>query len=260
MLWNMNKLYFKVLFFLSLMFIFNLAYANLRITPAVVNINAEPMALCENKYVVTNIDENTVTVTVTKEDWKNYSGNDSSVTVDRWLEIEKTKFDLGPKETIEVPFKVITDKNMKGSVSGMVVFTIDGGMIQVLMKQPIYITIKGTERVDFEIDSLQMATSERDGEVYYNMVVKNHGNVHIRHKGVIEIYSRKTGNIVKSIDIDETFPTYAQDSRDFSGPIFKGTDLVKGKYKAVFKIKAFDKQVTKSINFKVSKLGEVVTN
>ena len=56
------------------------------------------------------------------------------------------------------------------------------------------------------------------------------------------------------------FPTYAQDSRDFSGPIFKGTDLVKGKYKAVFKIKAFDKQVTKSINFKVSKLGEVVTN
>ena len=117
------------------MFVFNLAYANLRITPAVVNINAEPMALCENKYVVTNVDENTVTVTVTKEDWKNYSGNDSSVTVDKWLEIEKTKFDLGPKETIEVPFKVITEKNMKGSVSGMVVFTIDGGMIQVLMKQ-----------------------------------------------------------------------------------------------------------------------------
>ena len=52
------------------MFVFNLAYANLRITPAVVNINAEPMALCENKYVVTNVDENTVTVTVTKEDWK----------------------------------------------------------------------------------------------------------------------------------------------------------------------------------------------
>ena len=35
------------------MFVFNLAYANLRITPAVVNVNAEPMAVCENKYVVT---------------------------------------------------------------------------------------------------------------------------------------------------------------------------------------------------------------
>ena len=107
---------------------------------------------------------------------------------------------------------------------------------------------------------LEIKTSERDGEVYYNMVVKNDGNVHIRHHGIVDIYSRKTGNLVKSIDIDESFPTYAQDSRDFSGSLFKGTDLVKGKYTAVFKIKAFDKQVTKSINFKVSKLGEVVTN
>ncbi|MCR4663121.1 MAG: hypothetical protein K5622_04460 [Endomicrobiaceae bacterium] len=255
----MNKLYFRVLFFLSLMFVFSLAYANLRISPAVVNISADPMAVCENKYVVTNVEDKTVTVIVTKEDWKNYSGNDSSVTVDKWLELEKTKFDIGPKESVEVPFKVITDKNMVGSVSGMVVFTVEGGMIQLSMKQPIYIVIKGTEKVDFKIDSLTMATSERDGILYYNMTIKNDGNVHIRHNGVIEIYSKKTGNIVKTIDIEESFPTYAQDSRTFNGAILKGTDLEKGKYAAIFKIKAFDKQDVKRIDFKVSKLGEIVT-
>ena len=256
----MNNLYLKkVLFFLILMFIFNLAYANLRISPAVVNISAEPMAICENKFIVMNVEDKPVTVTVTKEDWKNFEGNDSSVTVNKWLELEKTKFDIGPNEFVEVPFKVTTDKNMVGSVSGMIVFTVEGGMIQVSMKQPIYITIKGTEKVDFEIDSLKMATSERDGGIYYSMAIKNNGNVHIRHNGVIEIYSKETGNIVKSVDIDETFPTYAQDSRIFNGFMLKGTDLKKGKYAAIFKIKAFDKQVVKRIDFKVSKLGEVVT-
>ena len=256
----MSRLYFKVLFFVSLMFVFNLAYANLRISPAVVNVSAEPMAICENRYFVTNVGDSTITVIVTKEDWKNFEGNDSSVTVDKWLEFRDKKFDIAPGETIVFPFKVITDRSMVGSVSGMVVFTVEGGMIQMTMKQPIYITIKGTEKIDFEIDSLQMATSERDGNIYYNMVINNNGNVHIRHNGVIEIYSRETGNIVKSVDIDETFPTYAQDVRSFSGEVCKGTDLPKGKYAAIFKIKAFDKQVTKKINFKVSKLGEVVTN
>lgn len=255
----MNNLYFRILFFVSFMFVFNLAYANLRIAPAVVNISAEPMAICENKYSVTNTDENTVTVTVTKEDWKNYFANDSSVTVNKWLEIEKTKFDIGPKETVEVPFKVTTDKNMVGSVSGMVVFRVDGGMIKLSMKQPIYITIKGTEKVDFKIDSLKLSTSERDGGIYYRMTVKNDGNVHIRHNGVIEIYNKKTFNLVKTVNIEETFPTYTQESFDFVGFVIKGTDLKQGKYAAIFKIKAFDKQVVKRIDFKVSKLGEVVT-
>lgn len=255
----MNRIYFRVLFFVSLMFIFNLAYANLRISPAVVNISADPMTICESKFVVMNVEDKTVTVTVTKEDWKNFEGNDSSVTVDKWLELEKTKFDIGPNEFVEVPFKVTTDKSMVGSVSGMVVFTIEGGMFQISMKQPIYIVIKGTEKIDFEIDSLKMATSERDGGIYYNMTVKNNGNVHIRHNGVIEIYSKETGDLVKTLDIEETFPTYAKDSRVFNGFMLKGTDLKKGKYAAIFKIKAFDKQVVKRIDFKVSKLGEVVT-
>ena len=263
MLYIMNSLFFvkNFLFFfiLVLMFVFELAYAELSITPAVVNVVAEPMALCESKYIVTNISDNAVTVIVTKENWKNFSGNSSDVSVDNWLELGKNKFDIAPKETVEVPFKVITSEKMVGSVSGMIVFTVKGGMFSFSMKQPVYVVINGTEQVDFKIDSITMETAKINGNLYYNMVVRNAGNVHVRHNGVIEIYSRKTGNLVNSIDIDETFPTYAQDSRIFNGFMLKGTDLAKGNYTAIFKIKAFDKQTVKKIDFKVSKLGEVVT-
>ena len=256
----MNRLIFKkFLIFVSLMFVFNLAYANLEIAPAVVNINAEPMSVYEGKFVVTNLEDVPVTVKIEKEDWKNSSGNDSFTTVDRWLELPKTVVDIAPKGTVEVPFVVTTDNNMKGSISGMVVFTIEGGMFQISMKQPVYLVIKGTEKLDFKIDELDLKTSTRDGGIYYNLTLKNNGNIHIRHNGVIEIYNKQTGDLVKSVNIDETFPTYAQDSRNFKGFVISGTDLKKGKYVALFKIKAFDKQVIGRKRFKVSRLGEVVT-
>ncbi len=257
----MNSLFFvkNFLFFfiLVLMFIFKLAYAELSITPAVVNVVAEPMSICESKYIVTNISDNAVTVIVTKENWKNFSGNSSDVSVDNWLDLGKNKFDIAPKETVEVPFKVITSEKMVGSVSGMIVFTVKGGMFSFSMKQPVYVVINGTEQVDFKIDSITMETVKINGNLYYNMVVRNVGNVHVRHNGVIEIYDRETGDLIKNVVIEESFPVYAQDSRAFNGVVLNRKDLKKGKYIALFKINALGKEVVKRVKFEVSDLGEV---
>ncbi len=233
------------------MFIFNLAYANLKITPAVVNIVAEPMSQCEDRYVVTNVSDKPLTVEVTKEDWKNFSGNPSDVSIDNWLVLEKSKFDIGPKESVEVPFKVVAGKSMVGSVSGMLVFTIKSGMFNLSMKQPIYIIVKGTEKINFKIDSLKTGISKKDFSVYYDMVVKNTGNVHIRHSGVIEIYNKKTNELVKNVIIKQTFPVYTGTSRTFRGPVLKENNLKKGSYIAVFKITALGKEVVKKIKFEI---------
>ena len=173
------------------------------------------------------------------------------------MDLGKNKFDIAPKETVEVPFKVITSEKMVGSVSGMIVFTVKGEMFSFSMKQPVYVTIRGTEQVDFKIDSVIVKTSKINGNLYYNMVVKNAGNVHIRHNGFIEIYDKKTGNLIKNVVIDETFPVYAQDSRTFYGVVLKKNDLKKGKYIALFKINALGKEVVKRVKFEVSDLGEV---
>ena len=260
----MNSLFFvkNFLFFfiLVLMFIFKLAYAELSITPAVVNVVAEPMSVCENRYIVTNISDNAVTVIVTKENWKNFSGNSNDVNVDNWLKLGKDKFDIAPKESAEVPFRVITSEKMIGSVSGMIVFTVKGEMFSFSMKQPVYVTINGTEQVDFKIDSVMLKTSKINGNLYYNMVVRNAGNVHIRHNGFIEIYDKKTGNLIKNVVIDETFPVYAQDSRTFYGVVLKKNDLKKGEYIALFRINALGKEVVRKVKFEVSGLGEFATD
>ena len=260
----MNSLFFvkNFLFFfiLVLMFIFKLAYAELSITPAVVNVVAEPMSVCESRYIVTNVSDNAVTVIVTKENWKNFSGNSNDVSVDNWLKLGKDKFDIAPKESAEVPFRVITSEKMIGSVSGMIVFTVKGEMFSLSMKQPVYVTINGTEQVDFKIDSVMLKTSKINGNLYYNMVVRNDGNVHIRHNGFIEIYDKKTGNLIKKVVIDETFPVYAQESRIFNGIVLSRKDLKKGKYIALFKINALKKEVVKKVKFEVSELEEVVAD
>jgi hypothetical protein len=51
---------------------------------------------------------------------------------------------------------------------------------------------------------------------------------------------------------------YAQESKVFHGVVAENGELKKGKYLAVFKIRAFDKEIKKKIKFKVSKTGEVV--
>ena len=260
----MNSLFFvkNFLFFfiLVLMFIFKLAYAELSITPAVVNVVAEPMSVCESRYIVTNVSDNAVTVIVTKENWKNFSGNSNDVSVDNWLKLGKDKFDIAPKESAEVPFRVITSEKMIGSVSGMIVFTVKGEMFSFSMKQPVYVTINGTEQVDFKIDSVMLKTSKINGNLYYNMVVRNAGNVHIRHNGIIEIYNKKTGNLVENVAIEETFPVYAQDSRTFYGVVLKKNDLKKGEYIALFRINALGKEVVRKVKFEVSGLGEFATD
>jgi hypothetical protein len=256
----MNNFFYirKVLFFLSLMFLASSSYASLRVVPAVVNIFADKNSICENKYIVTNPEDRAVTIEVGKEDWKNFSGNPSDVSVDRWLNIKKTTLDIGPGESVEVPFEVVADDNMVGSVSGMIVFSAREGMMNFVMKLPIYIVIRGTEQIDFSIDSLNIGKSDRDGKIYYAMNVKNDGNVHIRHGGFIEIYDNKKKDVIKIVRIEETYPVYAQESKVFHGVVAENGELKKGKYLAVFKIRAFDREIKKKIKFKVSKTGEVV--
>ena len=65
--------------------------------------------------------------------------------------------------------------------------------------------------------------------------------------------------MLKTISIPETVPTYCGQERNFADIMLSKNDLKKGKYTAIFKINALDKQATKEISFKLSKLGEVIT-
>jgi len=234
-----------------------LLYADLSISPAVINVVATDDAIAESTYKVVNNADTKVSFTVSVEDWKNYSQNGNDVTAERWLKLPKTEFEIAPKATVEVPFRVETFKGMKGSVSAMVVFSNNkGSMINMVMKVPVYIIIEGTENIDFKIDSLNIVKEQSDNLSAY-LTIKNDGNVHIRHTGKVEVVDTKTGNIVKEIDIEESFPTYCESSRDFALNIAAKDELKAGKYLAKFEIKALGKFVDKSVRFEILKDGNI---
>ena len=129
-------------------------------------------------------------------------------------------------------------------------------MITISISVPIYVTVSGTENVDFDIESLNLYSA--GNKISYKLVLENKGNVHIRHSGNIELYTKKKKKLLKNIFVQETVPTYCEQKREFSDAILSTSDLKKGKYVAVFKIRALGKEVTKEINFKLSKKGDII--
>lgn len=260
------EIYFmkKIIFIIGLLFIYGFSFAGLSVDPAIVNITADANSSYEGKYVVKNTYDKPITVVIKLENWNTYSGN-TNTDVNRWLHFEKDKYPIPSGESIEVPYKINILDDMKGSVSGRVYFSVEqeeGQMVTIAISVPIYVIVRGTEKIDFKIDSLNFIGTKNG--INYQVIVKNDGNVHFRPSGIIEIYDKKKKKLIRTVYISETVPVYAEKSRDFSGPLvsndIKKDGLKKGKYVAVLKIRAFDKEIIKEIKFKVSKLGEVVTS
>lgn len=235
---------------LSLMFVCSLAFAGLSVKPSIVNVSGEPGSTYKGSYSLTSTYENPVTAELNLSNGNSFSGN-GELNVEDWLKFEKKEFDLKPGETIDIPYEVLISTSMKGSVCGRLDFSAQqSSMINLSISIPIYVTVEGTEDINFEIDSLNITRNSKDGSLFYKMTVKNNGNVHIRHSGIVKIFDKKKKKEITTVHIDETVPTYCEKSRDFNGNI---PVLKKGKYVAVFTIKALGKEATKEVKFKVTK-------
>lgn len=246
----MNNFIKKYIVTFCLMFLCSLSFANFSVTPTVVNVSGVPGSSYENVYLVTNKFETPMTFTVTLSNGNCFSENEG-VDVNDWLQIEKMEFSLNPGETTKVPYKVTVNEKMKGSLCGRVKFSVDqSSMINLSISVPIYVIVEGTENINFEIESLDLGKSDRDDNFYYSMVIKNTGNVHIRHSGKIQIFDSKKEKEVKTIDIQETVPTFCESSKQFVDSM--GT-LDDGTYVAVFTVEDLGKQATKEVKFKVEK-------
>ena len=247
----------KILAIISVLFCFSLAYAGLSVDPAVTNIAGEPGSGYNGKYLVKNTYDRDINVVIEVTKGNCFSAN-KDIDVNKWLVFEKYKYPIVAGETVEVPYTISIGEEFNGSVSARINFAVEqeqGQMISISISVPIYVTVTGTENVDFCIDSLDLYSAGKN--LSYKLVLENKGNVHIRHSGNIELYTKKKKKLLKNISIQETVPTYCEQKREFSETILPKSDLKKGKYVAVFKIRALGKEVTKEINFKISKKGDI---
>jgi len=248
----------KFLAVISFLFCFNFVYAGLSVDPAVTNIAGEPGSGYSGKYAVKNTYDKDINITVEVTKGNCFSAN-KDADINKWLVFEKNKYFIPAGETVEVPYTVKIEDEFKGSISARINFLVDqeaGQMISISISVPIYVTVTGTENIDFVIDSVNLYKS--GDNIAYQMVLENKGNVHIRHSGSVEIYTKKKKKQVKIVSIQETVPTYCEQKREFSERLFSAKDLKKGKYVAVFKVRALGKEVTKEIKFKLSKKGDII--
>jgi len=241
---------------ISLLLIFSAnLYAGISVYPARSEVSIDANGVYEGKYTVTNNNADTIILSVTYENWRN-SPENAGVKVEDWLSVANEKLILEPNQKADIVYK-ISSKDYRGSLSAMVSFTYSAPNmtgINLMTSVPIYMTIKGTEKVDFEITELSLSNPKMYKEEGFPAVfkVKNNGNLPVRLKGSLTV--KKGKKIILEKSIGEQSPVYAGSERIFTE---KFQPPQKGKYVLNISLNAFDISAEKSIQFRVNKFGDI---
>ncbi len=243
-----------------LFFVFNgISYAGLSVFPSVTNVHNTPGSIYEGSYDIKNSYDSDIYIVINVTKGNCFSGN-KNIDFEKILVFEENRYFIPAGETITVPYKLYVKKNFKGSVSVKAEFKVEKEheqSITLLVSVPIYVIVSGTENIDFGINSIDLVNSDYNKRICYNLSLTNKGNVHIRHSGDIEIYTKKKRQLIRNLKINETVPTYCESNRDFVEMLLPYGELGKGKYIAVFKVRALGKEVEKEVKFKILKNGKV---
>ncbi|MDR2425561.1 MAG: hypothetical protein LBD46_00015 [Endomicrobium sp.] len=250
----MKKL--NLFFLVSLFFLFaGSLYAAIIVSPARSEAHIEQESVFNGVYTVENNNDDAITVSVTCEEWHN-SPENKNVKVGDWLSVSNKQLILKPHQKADISYKV-SSKNYVGSLSAMVSFTYVAPKmtgISLMTSVPVYLTIKGTEKIDFEITEILLSNPRmyKEEGIPVTFKVKNNGNLPVRLKGVLTI--KKGKKIVLEKHIGEQSPVYAGLDRIF---MEKFQPPQKGKYVLNISLNAFNISTEKSIQFRVNKYGEV---
>jgi len=247
----------KQILFAFIFLFFACVYAGaegLSISPTRIEMPIERNTVAEGSFSVTNNYNGVAEIDITASDWNTYKGN-GNPDINSWLKISQPHISLQQGETKKVSFTVQTSSAMAGSVSAQVTFTMrppgNEGVI-VKMSCPVYLTIKGTEKVDFAFSNFAVYGGG-NSDIKVQMRFKNNGNVHVRPSGKMNVYDGKK-KLVYTCDIPESYPVYAgtPNSSAFEVPIPKSLNLAPDLYTAKIIMSARNKTIKKKIKFSIT--------
>ena len=237
------------------MFFTGVVFAGISIDPSRVELVMTQGETFSGKYTIISNNEGPVELTITYDTWKNSQEN-GEVLVSSWLTVPAQKIVLQPNKPAEVAYKVKSG-NLTGSVSAMVSFTYRSPTVSnmsMMTSLPVYLTIEGTQSVDFGIKSF--AARRGSGNTPSNQVafiLQNDGNVPVRPNGKVEVLKGKKS--VLELSLLGLDPVYAGSERAYYKVL---GNLEKGKYTLKISLSGNDKTVEKSLQFKVNKYGEII--
>ena len=186
-----------------------------------------------------------------------------------WFNFEKTKLNLNSGEFCDAKFFIKVPPDASSEQLCAVIFDEKRGLQETVRKEnagniqinltprfsiPVYISIKGAEKIAAEITEMSAVLEPQEGGVKFNITLHNMGNVHIRPFGTLVIFNQKE-EVVKNLPIGKSLPIF---------PDYKERLLVicsklpAGKYSAIATVEiSKDNIVQKKTPFTCTKTGEI---
>jgi hypothetical protein len=169
------------------------ASVSLRVSPALIELEADPGAKGEQPITVENNGDETMTVGTAVETYKQAADEWSAV---EWLRAEPESFTLEPGEVRQIDVQIdVPDGLNSGGRYAMVTFTTGGGQtegngasIAGKIGVAFLMTVDGKGKVERGVDLDHFApVLEPDGRIGFSALLKNEGNVHANPVGVVSI-------------------------------------------------------------------------
>ncbi len=169
------------------------AAVSLRVSPALVEMEADPGAKGGQPITVENNGDEIIEITTGVEPYKQATDKWSAV---EWLHAEPASFALEPGETREIDVKIDVPDGLKsGGRYAMVTFTTGGGQtegngasIAGKIGVAFLVTVDGKGKIKRDVELDQFApVLEQDGRIGFEALLRNTGNVHASPAGVVTI-------------------------------------------------------------------------
>lgn len=201
----------------------------LHVSPSYQFLQVKPGEKVKSKFLVTNNDTSTQTITVSSKDWFILDDN-KKISVDQWILFNKNKsITLKPGQSKEVEFSVKAPKEAVGELVGMLSFAVvpnEHSMVNQVMSVAVYGAIEGTENFKAELAGIMLSPST--GTLRVGVSVENKGNVHVRPTGIVKILD-STGKIYANIILEQGRPAYPGRKESYYGNA-SGVVLSSGSY------------------------------
>jgi hypothetical protein len=169
------------------------AAMSLRVSPALIELRADPGAHGDQPINVENNGDETISVSTGVEAYKQATGDWSAVD---WLQAKPGNFTLEPGESREIDVKIAVPDGLKtGGRYALVTFTTggnktqgNGASIAGKIGVAFLMTVDGKGKLNRNVEVDHFApVFEADGRVGFQASMRNDGNIHANPQGVVTV-------------------------------------------------------------------------
>jgi hypothetical protein len=228
------------------------ALAALAITSPVAELTLQPGAKQKTFYTVQNNYKNDVEIAVSVKNFE--LGENKNLKAEDWLKLSKKSIKLKAGKSAKVKFTVRAPKNLQGSITGMVSFSVKTSGITVMSSKAVYLTASGTENIDFKFARVNAFNDTKNGGTGIAFVVENAGNTFVRPEAAAKLY--KGGKYLTAHNMKAAMPVFPESKESF---VIRFGRLADGVYNVDLFASSNDKTITETINFEL-KNGKVPTD